>query len=70
MEPNDRSSKEWYEWYLREKGKFNPETLRIAVKNGLSITLIQEYLDILKGEQRTFKKRKKQVKEIFVSADL
>jgi len=65
MEPNDRLSKEWYEWCLREKGKkFNPETLRIAVNNH---SRVSGYF----GKRATnFQKEKKHIKEIFVSADL
>lgn len=50
MEPKDKNSQEWREWYLRRK-KFNPELLRIAVlRSGLDLQILREYLSDLEGE--------------------
>ena len=50
MEPKDKNSQAWREWYLRRKN-FNPEFLRIAVlKSGLDPEILRAYLADLEGE--------------------
>ncbi len=46
-EPKNKNSKEWLEWALREKGKFNPIFFEQSIKRGLDLVVLRNYLDAL-----------------------
>lgn len=54
MEPEKKYTEEWCAWYLREH-HFNQEHLRIAIANGLDVSILKKYILFLVEKQRTVK---------------
>lgn len=51
MEPKEKDTKEWYAWTLRHTYYYSPVFLMSAIKNGLDLATLREYLSCLKNNE-------------------
>jgi hypothetical protein len=47
--PKEKNTKEWCAWALREMYRYNPVFLAVAIRNGLSLNTLREYLSCLEN---------------------
>ncbi|MFA5962362.1 MAG: hypothetical protein WC848_06815 [Parcubacteria group bacterium] len=49
MEPKEKNTKEWYAWALRHHYYYNPIFFACAIKRGLDLAVLRNYLSCLEN---------------------